>query len=80
MYLSARNKKMASMRNHSQEQIADQAAKPVVNATEEENLDNQASGSRLNPNAPDFVPSKTSTNLMTAKRINERKWLRCSCI
>lgn len=73
MYLSARNKKLASMRNHIQELNADQAAKALEDATEEEHLNNQASGSRLNPNAPDFVPSKTSQNLMTAKRINERK-------
>lgn len=73
MSLCARNKKLARMRNQSQAPNADQAAKSLVNTTGEEHPNNQASGSRLNPNAPDFVPSKTSQNLMTAKRINERK-------
>lgn len=50
----------------------------VVDSSDAE--EDQASGSRtldkrLNPNAPDFVPSKTA-RVMAAKRINERKWVR----
>lgn len=88
MYLcssvSEANINLASMRNHSQELKAGEAAE-MLNAGNAKTVvvlvgetdEGHASGSRtldkrLNPNAPDFVPSKTS-RVLAAKRINERK-------
>lgn len=85
MYLCRSSSSVANNRSQEPETAAVAAEMPsasnqsvvvVVDGTDAEDQDH-ASGSRtldkrLNPNAPDFVPSKTA-RVMAAKRINERK-------
>lgn len=84
MYLCRSSSSVANNRSQEPETAAVAAEMPsasnqsvvvVVDGTDAD--EDHASGSRtldkrLNPNAPDFVPSKTA-RVMAAKRINERK-------